>query len=428
MKKYIRIFALALALATVPEAAYAATTPAAEKLQAIDTQISDQQKEIDEINRKITELSTQKNATTEQAQAIALTVEQLKAELSKAQVQLAKTKSTMSKVQVEQEETTGAIGDISEDITEKKKELTYLVRLLYEHEGQSLIRILFNSQSLSEVIVSRDQYEELQQRAVSLIAGMHEKQQMLAEKKEELDQQSQDLGQLQLLLDMQAKDISEKRKVQNQFLAEKQQEAAQFENLIAEAQAAREEIKQKIFTLQSGKVNVSLNTATDMAKFASSVTGVRSALIMAVLKVESNVGANIGSGVFPDDMHPQSRDAFVRLTKKLGLDPQKAQISRRPASGKGWGGAMGPAQVMPATWEAIEGRIEQLMKKSPVNPYELSDAFVATAVFLADRGAADPAKEYEAVNRYIAGPNWQYYTWYGDKVLAVAKEYEAQGL
>lgn len=427
MKRYIRILALALALATI-KGAYAATPSAGEKLQAIDTQISDQQKEIDEINRKIKELSTQKNATTEQAQAIALTVEQLKAELSKAQVQLAKTKSTMSKVQVEQEETTGAITDISEDIAQKKKELTSLVRLLYEHEGQSLIRILFNSQSLSEVIVSRDQYEELQQRAVSLIAGMHEKQQMLTEKKAELDQQSQDLGQLQLLLDMQAKDISEKRKVQNQFLAEKQQEAARFETLIAEAQAAREEIKQKIFTLQSGKVNVSLNTATDMAKFASSVTGVRPALIMAVLKVESNVGANIGSGIFPDDMHPQSRDAFVRLTAKLGLDPQKAQISRRPASGKGWGGAMGPAQVMPATWEAIEGRIEHLMKKSPVNPYELSDAFVATAVFLADRGAADPAKEYEAVNRYIAGPNWQYYTWYGDKVLAVAKEYEAQGL
>jgi len=165
-----------------------------------------------------------------------------------------------------------------------------------------------------------------------------------------------------------------------------------------------------------------------MAKFAGSVTGVRPALIMAVLKVETNVGTNLGSGVFPDDMHPGSRDAFLRITKKLGLDPQKAPISRRPRSMKGWGGAMGPAQVLPATWESIEGRIEQLMKKKPVNPYELSDAFVATAVFLADRGAANKANEYEAVNRYIAGPNWQYYTWYGDKVLAVAKEYEQQGL
>jgi hypothetical protein len=30
------------------------------------------------------------------------------------------------------------------------------------------------------------------------------------------------------------------------------------------------------------------------------------------------------------------------------------------------------------------------------------------------------------VNRYLAGPNWQYFTWYGDRVLTVAKEYEKE--
>jgi len=68
------------------------------------------------------------------------------------------------------------------------------------------------------------------------------------------------------------------------------------------------------------------------------------------------------------------------------------------------------------------------MGKAAPNPYELTDAFVATALFLADRGATDRAKEYEAVNRYLAGPNWQRFTWYGDRVLAVAKEYEKEGL
>ncbi len=428
MKRRIWIGVLILLLSIVSSSAYAAEEPASKKIQEINAQISEQQKEIDDINRKIAELNSKRNATAEEAEAIALAVEQLKAELAKAEKELGKTKANISKVQAEQQETSGAIESIAKDIEQKKGELTHLVRMLYEHEGRSLVRILFNSESLSDVLVQREQYKELQERAVAIVAEMHSQQEQLAKKQSDLAQQSEDLGQLEQLLQLQAKDISEKKSAQNQFLAEKKQQQAQFETLIAEAQAAREEIKQRIFTLQSGKVNVSLTTATDMAEFASSVTGVRAALIMAVLKVESNVGTNIGSGVFPDDMHPQSRDAFVRITKKLGLDPNKAQISRRPASGKGWGGAMGPAQVMPATWESIEGRIEQLMKKSPVNPYELSDAFVATAIFLADRGAADPAKEYEAVNRYIAGPNWQYYTWYGDKVLAVAKEYEAQGL
>ena len=84
---------------------------------------------------------------------------------------------------------------------------------------------------------------------------------------------------------------------------------------------------------------------------------------------------------------------------------------------------MGPAQIMPQTWEGLETRIGQLMGKIIPNPYELADAFVGTAVMLADRGAADPAREREAIGRYIAGPNWEYYGWYIDRVLAVATEY-----
>ncbi|MBI3251342.1 MAG: hypothetical protein HYZ62_00350, partial [Candidatus Andersenbacteria bacterium] len=151
-------------------------------------------------------------------------------------------------------------------------------------------------------------------------------------------------------------------------------------------------------------------------------------LLLAVLKVESNLGANVGSGHYPDDMQPQSREAFLRITKSLGLDPLATPVSRRPKNYKGWGGAMGPAQIMPATWESIAPRLAQLLKKPVANPFELTDAFVATAVFLADRGAGSPALEYEAVNKYIAGPYWQYHTWYGDRVLAIAAEYAKQGL
>ncbi len=400
----------------------------ATQLAAINEQIAQQQKDIADVNKKITELSAKRNETAEEAAAIALAVEQLKAELVKAERELAKTKSTITKVQVSREQTTEEVQKVEDDIVQKKSELTVLIRQLYEHEGQSLMRIFFSSESLSDVLTQREEYKGLQEKAITVIEQMHDQEKELKEKQESLAQQEDDLGQLQTLLDSQADELAAKKSEQSTFLAQKKQEQGKFETLIAEAKAAREEISKRVFTLQSGAVNVSLNTANDMAKFAGSVTGVRPALIMAVLKIESNVGTNIGSGVFPDDMHPQSRDAFVRITKKLGLDITKAQISRRPRSMKGWGGAMGPAQIMPATWESIEGRIEQLTKKSPVNPYELSDAFVATAIFLADRGGATPGGEYEAVNRYIAGPNWQYYTWYGDKVMAVAKEYEAQGL
>ena len=87
-----------------------------------------------------------------------------------------------------------------------------------------------------------------------------------------------------------------------------------------------------------------------------------------------------------------------------------------------------PGQFMPQTWESLESRVAQLMSKETPDPFVLADALVATGIMMADRGAANPAKEAEAVARFLAGPNWIYYTWYSDRVLAVAKEYAAEGL
>ena len=84
---------------------------------------------------------------------------------------------------------------------------------------------------------------------------------------------------------------------------------------------------------------------------------------------------------------------------------------------------MGPGQIMPGIWESIESEISNLTGNSLPSPYSLQDAFVGTAVILRNSGAA-AGNEYQAVNRYFAGGNWQRFTWYGDRVLAVAKEYE----
>lgn len=393
----------------------------------ITSQINEKQDEIDAINKKIADLSAKKSQTANEAQAIAITLEQLKANLQRAQLQLSKTQVTIASVQQQQQSTSEQVSTLQENIQEKKQELDSLLRQLYEFEQVSLIQVLFDSQSLSDVLSQRNAYKALQQKAVGVLTDMHTQEADLHDQQDKLDQQQTDLGQLKAMLNSQTQDLAQKKSDQKKFLQQKQSQQAQYEGLIAEAQQARDEIKRQIFTLQSGGgVQVSLQTATDMAKYAAKVTGVRASLIMAVLKVESDVGNNIGSGVFPDDMRPDNRDAFLRICAQLGLDPHKAQISRRQSYG--WGGAMGPAQIIPNTWESMAARVAQLMGKKVANPYELSDAFVATGIFLADRGAQSPAGEYEAVNRYLAGPHWQYYTWYGDKVLAVAKEYASQGL
>ncbi|MEO6077928.1 MAG: hypothetical protein ABIP54_04030 [Candidatus Andersenbacteria bacterium] len=416
--RFIRVSVLLASISLVPFFADAAVTPTTIDLTS---QIEAKQQEIDALNKKIADLSTKRSKTASEADTIAITVEQLKADLARANAQLAKTQVTITSVKAQSKDTSARVGDLQDQIKSKKAELDSLIKQLYEFEQVPLMQIFFSSQSLSDVFQQRDAYAQLQKRAVGVLADMHSTQDDLQQQKDTLDKQADDLGQLQTLLDAQAQDLAQKKSTQKQFLQEKQKQQAQYESLLAEAQAARDEIKKQVFTLQNGSIKISLTTANDMAKFAGKVTGVRPALIMAVLKVESGVGTNLGSGSFPANMPLiRNQEAFLRITKKIGIDPYKAPLSRA--------GAMGPAQIMPTTWEGMEPRIQQLMNKPLVNPYELSDGFVATGIFLADRGAQDPAKEAEALQRYVGGIYWQGQSWYSQKVLAVAREYENQGL
>lgn len=397
-------------------------------LQQQQQKISDKEAEIKQLEAQIKDLKNKRDTTAADAQIIAAQLKKIEQRLSKAQLELSQTQLSINVTSRKKKDTEKNIVELESEISGKRERLRSLLRVLYEHEQESVIRIFFDSYSLSDVLSSRAAYKELQDRTITLVGEMKNQAKDLREKHEELETQQQSLTNLANLLAAQQGEIKAKKQEQQEFLQSKQEQQIAYEQKLAEVEAAREEIKKQIFTLQDGGVELTLNNAFDMARFAGKLTGVRPALLLAVLKVESNLGTNVGSGRYPDDMQPQSREAFVRITKKLGLDPATTPVSRRPRSGNGWGGAMGPAQIMPATWESIEPRLTQLLKKTVPNPFELTDAFVATAVFLADRGAANPALEYEAVNKYIAGPYWQYHTWYGDRVLAVAAEYAKQGL
>lgn len=403
-------------------------TPEQKQLQENQKAIATKEEEIAQLQKKIEQLQTQRDSVKAQSQTAQLELERIDQNLAKARLELRQTQLTITDTQQRVAQTEAELADSEEALTDMREQLGSMVRLLYENEQRSALHIFLSSGSFAEVVTERNIYREIQERILNLINEVRERQEELQGQQTQLESRQQQLANLEQALVTQRQELAQDQEEKNNVVQQKKSEQAHYEQQIAEAQQARDEIKNDVFRLKNTGVEVSFSDAHEAARFASSVTGVRAALLLAVLKVESNVGEWVGSGTFPDDMHPASRDSFIRLMNKLGRDPAAAPISRRPRSYAGWGGAMGPAQIMPQTWEGIEGHIAQLMNKTLPDPYELPDALVATGILLAQRGAADPAKEYEAVNRYLAGPNWIYHTWYGDRVLAVAKEYAKEGL
>ena len=65
----------------------------------------------------------------------------------------------------------------------------------------------------------------------------------------------------------------------------------------------------------------------------------------------------------------------------------------------------------------------------PADPFDIGDAFIASAVKLADAGAASRTEqaEWKAAMKYYAGGNWSNpaYRAYGDWIISKAREYQA---
>ena len=398
------------------------------KLQANQAQVDSKQSELKEIDKKINELSQKHESASNEAE---LAVEQLgyiSNKLDTAQLQYDQTLLSVTVVNEDIKNSENEIENIQSDIVNTRQQLKEVLRALYQKEQLSFLDVLLGSVNLGTLMNERRTYRTLQLRALEYVNELKNRENDVSDYLSELAVQEEQLQQLKKLQAYQQADLSTQKTIKKDFLKLKQNEQSQYTREITEAKQTRAEIEKKIFSLNNVGIELELNDAFQAARFAGSLTGVRPALLLGIVKIETNVGETLGSGTFPDDMHPASRDAFLRLTQTLQLDPYNTPISRRPNSYKGWGGAIGPGQFLPDTWERLVPRISSLMRKQTPNPFELTDSLVAISIMMADRGATDPAKEVEAVSRYLAGPNWQYHLWYSARVLAVAAEYEKEGL
>ena len=85
---------------------------------------------------------------------------------------------------------------------------------------------------------------------------------------------------------------------------------------------------------------------------------------------------------------------------------------------------MGPAQFIPSTWVAYGPKVTSLTGK-PSNPWDIRDAFLASAIKLRAGGANNTLEgEFNAAMRYFAGSVNLKYRFYEDNVAAIAARYQ----
>ncbi len=329
-----------------------------------------------------------------------------------------------------------AIANLSKDIAIKQSEISVLdtrinqgrkaiadiLRKTNDISSYSLVEAVLSDKDLSEFFVDIDTYALTERALADLFAELRAIKTLTESEKVALNKKREAEAAARAALETAKKEVEVNQAEKKTLLAINQTKEKTYAQVLADRQAKAAQIRAVLFPLRDASA-IPFGTALQYAEAASAKTGVRPAFILAILQQESNLGANVGSCVitnlstgetkgvntgrtFSNGIHP-TRDLPLLQTilKNLGRNPFETRVSCPILGLPGYGGAMGPAQFIPSTWNLIENKIASAVGKNTPDPWHPADAIMASAILLADLGAEtqDYTNERTAACKYYSG-------------------------
>lgn len=396
----------------------------AELTRLLDLQ-RQQQKQTGTLIGDVNYLTSQINALKAKIKARALVIAQLKANITE-------------KVQ--------KINSLSSKIEREHESLAQLLRNTNKFDNENLVYLILSDDSISDFYRDLESYASIKQavkNSVDVIRGVREETEVA---KQDLEKKQNAETNAKVELENAERKVAVSEAEKKQLLAISKQTEAAYQRLADEKKARADKIRSALFPLRDSEA-IPFGVALKYAEEASAKTGVRPAFILGILKQETNMGANVGSCVitnlttgetrsvntgtiFAKGIHP-TRDLplLQPIVKELGRDPINTRVSC-PQS-VGYGGAMGPAQFIPSTWNLIRSQLATALGKSVPDPWNPADAIMASAILLKGNGAASQTytAERDAACRYYSGRGCNdpavKNLFYGNSVMALAAKMQA---
>lgn len=318
------------------------------------------------------------------------------------------------------------IARLSDRIERGKEALGSILRQTQMLDDNSIVIIALGSRGVSEFFSDLDAFTSIKTDMQDLFADIRSTKAQTEIEKADLAAKQNKTVDAKYEVEVEKKQITNNKTQKQQLLAITSNQETEYKKVLAERQAKAAAIRAALFPLRDAAA-IQFKDALNYAKAAQSKTGVRPALILAVLTQESNLGQNVGQCYLTNDatgegvgkntgtrfanvMSPK-RDVspFLALALQLGFDPHKQVVSCPIASAGGWGGAMGPAQFIPSTWASFAGRIASARGADVANPWDPQDAIMAMSMYLGElgAGAGGYTAEHTASAKYYAGSRWK---------------------
>ncbi|MBV9349807.1 MAG: lytic murein transglycosylase [Patescibacteria group bacterium] len=405
------------------------------------------QQELDQLNSQIAAQQQVLEQAQNQGSSLQRDIAVLNAQIQKDELSI---KARDLKIQ----SLTGDIGQKNDTIVSldsklgrEQQSLADILRKTRALDEYTVAEVVLSSESVSTFFEDLDSFASIKGALQQSFTDIGNTKTETAQEKTDLEDKranEQELRQQQVI---QEKQVQANKAQQQTLLTAVKNQASKYQSAIQANQKVVASIEAELFALRDTAA-IPFGQALSYADLASQKTGVRSAFILGILKQESDLGANIGSCYVTDistgagigknsgtpfaSVMKSPRDTlpFQAITGALGISWATAPVSC--PQGGGYGGAMGPSQFIPSTWQLYAGRLASALGVSTANPWNAKDAIMATAMYLADIGGSggNYTAERNAACKYYSGRSCDNRTpanqFYGDSVMDNAGYFQNQ--
>ncbi len=441
MKKCSFIFALILLISIFPSFNFAHSQMTEQQKNDQEAQwraeLAATEKEIAEWQSVLDKTKTSTASLQRDAAVLQAKINEAKAFIKQRQIQI---QQLTSQINVK----TKTISNLEAKINRGKESLSAILKSTNELDSYSLVEVMLSNKNLSEFFSDIDSYNSIKISLEQKFNEIRDLQTKTDSERKALDEKRTSEADKKAEVESQKKKVEVDEKEKQQLITINKTKEKTYAQVIAGKQAEAAKIRAALFALRDTE-GIPFGDALKYANVASQKTGVRPALILAILTQESDLGKNQGAclinnldtgdgagkntGTLFEQVMKAPRDTvpFKAITARLGKDWKMTPVSCPPGTiwskTRGYGGAMGPSQFIPSTWELFKDKLGNSLGISGdnVNPWNPEHAILATAVYMGDLGASNGGYTAEiraACKYYGTGGSACYY---GKQVMAKAE-------
>lgn len=379
------------------------------------------EKELAELEKQIAakqkELSSQKGKSATISRDISI----LTAQISKSKLDIKSKNLIISKLGGEITQKNKKIEALSVKISNEQDSLAQLIRKEREIDQKSILALVLSQDNISDAYSDINTFASIKQGIQNSMDEIRGIKSLTETEKKSLELKKNQETDAKIKIEEAKKQVELSEAEKKKLLSISKNKESEYQKVLDEKAKRKAQILSALFNLRDTSA-IPFSKAYEYANLASEKTGIRPAFLLAILTQESNLGANQGScyltdattgagvgaksGVKVNNVMKPSRDVqpFLSITGALGRDPYKTLVSC-PIGGFGYGGAMGPSQFIPSTWQIIKTRVATKLGVKNTDPWNPKDAFMASAIYLTDLGAINGSytAERNAACKYYSG-------------------------